>query len=357
MTLSDVEERKEILRAAHDWRYRMDQQDVLEAERSAFERWLLADPRHTELYDRAVTFYQAMGTLEGDELGDQVLRKTPFERWFLIKARAAELFQPQSFKVTAAMGAVTSVVLTAFIFLSVRSGSEHLGAQPVLARYETTIGETREVTLGDGTVVTLGAASAVETSFSDAKRTATLIAGSALFDVENDAKRPFTVQAGALNTRVLGTVFDVTRSADLVRVSVAEGNVEVSYPRLVNEELSSLRTHLEIAAGEQVAARESDGLGATRPINIAAVGAWREGKLYYNGSRLAELVADANRYSKTRVVIDGDVETVSNYLVQGSFNADDIDGMLSILSDIYPVEINRSEEGVIRIRGAADGTP
>ena len=357
MTLSDVEERKEILRTAHDWRCRMDQPDTAAVERGAFERWLAADPRHAELYDRAVTFYQAMGTLEGDELGDQVLRKTPFERWFLFKARTADLFRPQSFKVATAMGAVASIALAAFVVLSVRSGPEPLSGSPILASYETGIGEILEVTLSDGTVVTLGAASAVETSFSDAGRTAVLTAGSALFDVESDAKRPFTVKAGALNARVLGTVFDVKRSADLVRVSVAEGSVEVSYPFLVNEEPSSMRTRREVAAGEQVAARESEGLQATRSINIAAVGAWREEKLYYNGARLAELVADANRYSEARVVIEGDVETVSNHLVQGSFNANDIDGMLSILSDIYPVEIDRSETGVIRIREAAGREP
>ena len=354
MTVSDMEERKAILRTAHDWRYRMDQQDIAEAERSAFESWLAADPRHAELYDRAVTFYQAMGTLEGGELGDQVLSKTPFERWFLFKTRMAELFRPRFAKVAATAGTVASIALAALVFLSIRSGPESLSQPPLLASYETTIGATLEVTLSDGTVVTLGAASAVETSFSDTERTAVLIAGSALFDVESDATRPFTVKAGELNARVLGTVFDVTRSADLVRVSVAEGNVEVSYPYVIDEAPPSMRMRREVAAGEQVAARKSEGLRATRPINIAAVGAWRDEKLYYNGARLAELVADANRYSEARVVIEGDVETVSNYLVQGSFNATDIDGMLSILSDIYPVEIDRSEAGVIRIREAAE---
>ncbi|MEM9262402.1 MAG: FecR domain-containing protein [Pseudomonadota bacterium] len=352
MTSPDVEERRNILRTAHDWRHRMGRLQTSRAEREAFDDWLAADPRHAELYDRAVTFYEAMGALEADDLGPRVLRQTARERWYLFKVRMASLLAPLTSRSgVAAAGlagvAVFGLVLIVAIFYVANPPASDLA---ITAQYETAIGETREFSLPDGTVVTLGAASAVETAFAGDARTATLTAGAAVFDVASDAQRPFTVEAGDLRAKVLGTVFDVTRSGDLVRVGVAEGRVEVRYPVVVGDAAIGVTARKDVAAGEQIAARASEGLGDVLNVNVDTVGAWRNNTLYYQGERLSDLVADANRYSEDRVVIEGDVALVSNYRVQGSFKADDIDGMLTVLSEVYPVTIDRSKEGVIAIR-------
>lgn len=357
MTLPNTEEREDILRTAHNWRNRMSQHDVGLKERADFELWLNADPQHAELYDRAVTFFQATGTLGAEDLGEDVLRKTPGEHWYLVRTQLGRLFRQRSFAAAmAATGVLCLAVVTPSVLSELFDQSPPTSAA-VLARHATGIGEIREVTLSDGTVVTLGAASAIETSFTEDSRGAALTAGSALFDVSRDPDRPFTVRAGELEAQVLGTVFDVTRSADLVRVSVAEGRVAVSYPIVTDAYVTSKRSVQDVVAGQQIAARPSDGLGEKETVRIAAVGAWRDEKLYYKGARLSELVADANRYSQARVVIDDDDGAIGNFLVQGSFSTTDIDGMLSVLSEVYPVEIDRSEPDTIRITPAVASSP
>ncbi|MEM6898555.1 MAG: FecR domain-containing protein [Pseudomonadota bacterium] len=350
MTRSDLEERKEILRTAHDWRYRMSQPDTSQIERLKFENWLLSDPRHAELYDRAVTFYHAMGTLKEDALGKNVMRKAGLERWHDLRVTMVDLLQPKLVRYAAAGVAMASVALVSVMMFTTDQTAPVVETPALAELYETTIGDVQSYTLTDGTVMTLGAASRVELTYSDRHRTAMLSAGSAVFDVVPDPNKPFIVEAGELNARVLGTVFDVTRSGDTVRVSVAEGKVEVSHPFIFDNSQSSMMVRRELEAGQQIASREAKGLGAISAVRVETVGAWRDNTLYYQGARLSELVADANRYSPDRVVIEGDVEKISNYLVQGSFNSKDIEGMLSVLSEVYPVRIDRSEPGVISIR-------
>lgn len=57
-----------------------------------------------------------------------------------------------------------------------------------------------------------------------------LVAGRARFDVVPDSKRSFTVDAGAVQVAVVGTVFEVERAGGRVRVGVAEGKVRVHTP-------------------------------------------------------------------------------------------------------------------------------
>ena len=352
MTPVEKTEREDILRAAHDWRFRIEAPDATDADRAAFEAWRAADPRHGDLYDYAVTFYHALGTLDAGDLDDDVLRRTPLEYLTQLRYRLAGLFGQTQYRLAAA--GATALIVAAVVVTTLGRDPGMIAKQPVLARYETAIGETEAVTLSDGTVITLGAASTVETAYSNAARQATLLSGAAFFDVAHQPGRPFSVEAGALEARVLGTVFDVSRSKDTVRVAVAEGEVEVSYPLLLNQKPTALRARRSLTQGQQIAASTNEGLEPVRAINVAAIGAWRDDKLFYDGARLAELVADANRYSDARVIIDGDDKTIANFRVRGSFNARDTDTMLSTLADVYPVEIDRSEAGVIRIRSRTE---
>ncbi|MEM1412948.1 MAG: FecR domain-containing protein [Pseudomonadota bacterium] len=343
------DERAAMLREAHEWRYRLQDPALSDADREAFERWRSADPRHEDLYDHAVTFHHALGTLTHNDLDHDVLRPSLRERLAELKARLRRWAGRDQF----GLAAVGTAMVLAVVSLTLFSGAfSRLGGGEgavVSASHETALGETRRIVLDDGSVLTLGAASRVETVFSGQERSAQLLAGSAFFEVRPQPERPFRVEAGDLQLRVVGTVFDVTRSSEVTRVAVAEGEVAVSFPTHIAGQRSRLRTSESLTMGQQVAASADTGLSPVRPINPAAIGAWRKDRLFYDGARLSEMVADANRYSNARVVIEGDVATIGNYQVRGSFNARDIDGMLSTLPEVFPLTIDRSEPGLIRI--------
>ena len=96
--------------------------------------------------------------------------------------------------------------------------------------YETARGELHSVVLADGTQIDLNALSAIQVDYSDERRHVALMSGEALFSVLRDDDRPFTVAAGEVTLRVLGTRFNVRReSLDQSRVllTVLEGRVSV----------------------------------------------------------------------------------------------------------------------------------
>jgi len=96
--------------------------------------------------------------------------------------------------------------------------------------YVTTAAQSAMVTLPDGSRATLAPSSQLTVNMRS--RTVQLT-GEAFFDVTPDRHTPFVVQSGHINTRVLGTSFDVRHYADdsRVQVAVVSGKVVVSPSR------------------------------------------------------------------------------------------------------------------------------
>lgn len=88
-----------------------------------------------------------------------------------------------------------------------------------------------KVKLADGSTVTIGRKSRIKypAGFSGEKRDVYL-EGEAFFEVAKDARRPFTVITGDVQTEVLGTSFKVSAQPKApVEVAVVTGKVRVSY--------------------------------------------------------------------------------------------------------------------------------
>ena len=91
-------------------------------------------------------------------------------------------------------------------------------------------GQQKKIRLSDGTEVTLNS----ETLFVYpknfyGKRREVYLSGEAFFDVTHDEKKPFIVQAGPLDVRVLGTTFNVEAymDDDLITTTLETGRVKV----------------------------------------------------------------------------------------------------------------------------------
>jgi len=114
-----------------------------------------------------------------------------------------------------------------------------------------TIGGGHRVRLADGSTSSLvGQQSELEIMHNTPMRVAMrLLRGQAHFDVVPNRERSFTVEVGSYQVVVLGTVFDVQRSAEEVRVHVSRGKVRVYGPQGAHDVPAgdTLRLSLEIA--------------------------------------------------------------------------------------------------------------
>ncbi|MEM8776639.1 MAG: FecR domain-containing protein [Pseudomonadota bacterium] len=341
---------EEILTAAHEWMLRLESPDATAQDQSDFERWLAANPRHRDIYDQALTFREALVRMSEDDLEADIAKRSGAERFTALLDGLRDGASNVRFQV--AGGALAT--MAAMAMLASPIFDRPLERAPELAvsvaEYSSAVGETKIIDLSDGTRVTLGAASAMTSSYSDDKRVVQLASGTAYFDVMADKDRPFTVKAGNLTATALGTSFDVRRGENTLTVAVAEGTVEVGYPLTLSGNSTSMISTKMVSVGEQVTASLENGLRSITPIDSDRVGAWREDRLVYTGETLAEVIFDANRYSAVPIAFAPGSERLKELRLRGVFRGSDIGRLLTNITQLHPIEIDRSDPGILLLR-------
>ena len=156
----------------------------------------------------------------------------------------------------------------------------------------TRIGETRTIALSDDAKIHLDAASALRFDKGEGRK-ASLLNGRALFTVRHKADDPFTLDVGDYQVRDLGTQFEVSRDGDAITIMVAEGKVAVGGRGMA---------FIEAKAGEQI--QILSGRASKSRIDQASVASWRTGRLVYDNAPLEQVVADINRYTQKKLVLD-----------------------------------------------------
>jgi transmembrane sensor len=189
--------------------------------------------------------------------------------------------------------------------------------------YATATGEQRAIELDDGSLVHLNTRSRAEVRLSAGRRDVRLLKGEALFKVAQEAARPFQVHTGDAVIRAIGTQFNVSLGSEVTMVSVIEGKVQLSNDAEAGPFAPQLLT-----AGEQ-ARIVANGQITRGSANLAQVNAWRQRRLVFRDSTLAEIAAEFNRYNRTpQIVVQGDLRT-RRY--GGTFDADDPQALASFL--------------------------
>lgn len=308
---------EQIAEAAREWFARLHLDQPGDGDHQEFRRWCALDSRNAEAYKRLAEIWHETAALEATDVSTST-RSPSLSRWIRYAAAAA-------------------VVLTVGAFASWRMGL--LSTQS----YATQTAEVRDMPLPDGSTLTLGARSAVAVRFTESERHVTLNEGEAYFTVARNPSRPFVVLAGGSRVRAVGTQFEVRLEGKEVRVAVVEGIVEVSRPNELPQTLS---------AGQQLTAQSGGGVSPPQQIRTPEPAAWRNGRLVYIDAPLSEIVADANRYSRTHIDIAG--EGIENLRLSVTYRADQVEQMIDSLPRSLPVELTRAESGRATLRARAD---
>lgn len=152
---------------------------------------------------------------------------------------------------------------------------------------ETAAGENRVVTLPDGSRVYLYPHSRLSyPSRFDGEERRVSFSGKATFRVHHDARHPFFVDAAGVETKVLGTVFNVcTYEGAPTRVTLISGSVQVcdAYHCVVLQPGEQVR-FFDYQATDII---KTDTLTYTR---------WLQGEFYYHDAPLSYVIEDLCRY-------------------------------------------------------------
>jgi transmembrane sensor len=331
---------------AAEWFTTMHSGDVDSKTRERFEAWLHGDRAHKVAYREFEQVYRDLDFVAekaGVDIDASLGRKNSV--W-------GSLIPEWLRNPVAGGGAVLASVVAAALVVVTLMPTQSVAPSVVEPDYVTQIAEIRELTLEDGSVVTLGAKSKIQTEFTATRRQVTLLDGEAFFEVAKDPNRPFFVAAQDTLVRVVGTKFDVKRSADIVHVSVLEGVVEVMKPNNIEETVSSADTSdidkQVLTAGERVSAARRVALPQARQVEQVEPGSWRQGRLAYEDASLAEIVADLNRYYERPVrIASSDVGDLRSTL---AFQTTEIDQVFDVMAAIHPIEVEKPSSGEIVLR-------
>lgn len=312
---------------ASEWLVAMSDRTVSLEQRLRFESWLNADAEHERIYQAQKTAWTAVKRMR-QVFGDTVSELQPRER----RLKATPF----------AMAASLALVA---VGLFVGNGAALFNADE---SYATQVGQVKDIKLSDDTLVTLGASSRIDVDFSEHERRVVLTQGEAFFEVTRDTSRPFFVTAGATLVRVVGTKFDVHYSSRSVRVSVAEGRVEVMQAagKAPVRATGEHQIHV-LTAGNAALAESSGRVVATDTVDQEDLGAWRMGRLVYVDSRLRDVVDDINRYYDGRIELAD--EAIGDTQITTAFRVDQIDRMLEVLQGALPVRATQTSDGRIII--------
>lgn len=325
---------------------------LTERQEAEFAEWLTADDGHARAFAEAEDTWNRLDALSSLRTSDQpdLEALTP-----LNEKASADTCPPA--RVVSGRPA-WSVWLPVALGLAAALVVGYLGGWRTPAsfheRVETAVGGLDTLNLPDGSVVHLNTDTALEVIFTPSERRVHLQRGEAHFTVARSAERPFVVSAGRVAVRAVGTAFNVRFAQSAVEVLVTEGRVRLDdsaaggslLPAVSPASTQGAETPL-LVAGERAVVPLAG--AASSPV-VAVLGvsdverslAWRERRLEFASTPLAEVVAEFNRYNTRRLIIDD--PKLAELRFGGVFRADASDMVVRMLETNFNVVAERQDD-------------
>lgn len=326
------------------------------------QAWLNADPRHAEAFEDMDATFGDVKQLPDDDVAALKAGLAPAPEAH--PPRSAEprrrpwlLDWGQFFPQAAAAAIAVALVGGGWM------GWERWRQLPTFEQsFVTQRGQQLTATLPDtgadstvrGSTLQLDTATRLEARLYRDRREVHLADGQAMFTVKSDAERPFHVRAGALRITVVGTRFSVRHTqsglgAGQTIVSVEEGRVRVVKAALAEgrDEVLSAATQtqaatVELAAGQMVVADDTGHIGPVTSVPASSIAPWRDGRISFDQTPLAQAIAEFERYGSTGLVVRD--PRVAALPVGGSYSLKQWQRFAETLPQVLPVRLVRRGE-------------
>jgi transmembrane sensor len=334
-TPSPTPARSQIQQEAATWFSRMRGPNA-DSYRAEFDAWLARGAQHLGAYNRAAEiwsmgkFLAETGMPEKEPASDAAPFRTRHPVLIALSVCLACIVLASGWFILSELGHVSRSGATEMA----DRGTTRLDRPLQLA---TMGGETRNVRLADGSTVTLQPNALLTVSFDTVRRGLQLKRGSARFEVAHEA-RPFVVAAGGGSVTARGTVFDVSISSDnRVTVKLLRGSVDVAIPAASRPAVRPAPVVRPLAPGESV--DFADGRARPLPNPTTRSGSEPGATIDLDHSRLADLVATANRHSAVQIGL-GDSE-LGNLRASGVLRVDDPERLAAYLASVFDLTVER----------------
>lgn len=234
--------------------------------------------------------------------------------------------------------AILLVPAAVWLFLSTNKPAR------VITQYTTKRGERKTLILSDSTVVVLNSASRlrVNSDFNEHNRRVSL-SGEAFFHVKHNAAKPFIVTTGQLQTRVLGTQFNVHAYGDepTYSVAVVEGRVSVSEATANTlKPLSGILTR-----NLMITYNTAKHISRLRRADADKISSWQDGKLYFEEATVNDMTKTLARKYNIDIEFHGKHGPACRYTI--GFNNQPLAHVLQVLAQLTGLDYNYSRNKII----------
>jgi transmembrane sensor len=317
---------QDIEAQAAEWLLRREQPEWSQADQAELAGWLAESMSHKAAFWRLEHAWQMadrIGALSARDNAPRPRRTGLPLRWWQAGALAASL-------------------LLAIAFIGLHS-KPALPPQPSVDTFDTGVGGHRIVPLVDGSRIELNTATILRTMISPQRRDVWLDRGEAYFEVAHIEGSAFVVHAGPRLITVVGTQFSVRRDGDKVTVAVVTGRVRVEDTTRGESSATTTVTPGDVAIG----------LGSSTMVISKPVAAvedtltWRDGRLVFHGTSLAEVADDFNRYNRQQLLISD--PSVAAIRISGTFKASNVEAFVRLLKEAYGLKVGLTADGKLKI--------
>lgn len=165
-------------------------------------------------------------------------------------------------------------------------------------------GEKRTVFLSDGSKVKLNVESKISYLHPfDKNQRVVQLEGEAFFEITPDEDRPFIVKTGNLETKVLGTSFNIKAYPDegniMVAVKTGLVSVENTNYKLPNKQNKSI----VLSPMEMATYSEETNQTTVSDYDSLKVLAWQDGTLYFDNATMEKFVKDVEKWYGVDIII------------------------------------------------------
>ena len=200
---------------------------------------------------------------------------------------------------------------------------------------ETATAEQRSMQLADGSHLVVGAETKVSVDLTATRRSLTLDHGIAYFKVAPDKSRPFVVASDGYVAQAVGTAFSVDAQPGRMLVTVGEGVVKVSRAAEAEQAAGAVSPML-VRAGQRASVDDA-GIRCSMVPSSSGAPSWISGRLEYLHEELRFVIADVNRYSRRKIVLDD--AQIGHHLYTGTVLLEHVDEWVTTLPGSFPVRV------------------